>query len=152
MLFVVVSCSFDDRVVRYYSFTNEEWAREECCEFEVDIPNEGNYNLGLALRHNLEFPYREIWCAVAMRSDSADWFVDTLQMQLADTLGYWLGSGSSIKTIVAPLSSESLFFHSGTVRVRIEHLGEGTISGVRAVGVEFRVRSDQLGVNERSEF
>lgn len=143
LVVVAGACSSDGRVIRYYNFSNEEWPREECCEFEVTLPETADYNLDIALRHNLELPYREMWCVVSMRSDSSDWLVDTLNIPMMDSLGFWLGSGNNIKTITAPITEHGKFFHSGVVRVRIEHLGEGTIPGMRAAGVEFRVRSEE---------
>ena len=136
-MFFLVACSVDERAIGYYNFTGDEWPREECTEFQVNLLDSSEYKLALALRHNIDFPYKEIWCAVAMRSDSADWYIDTVRVQVTDSLGYWLGSGNNVKYVNAEMTQGEKFFHKGKVRVRIEHLGEGTIKGVRAVGVEF---------------
>ena len=136
-MFFLMACSMEERAVGYYNFSGDEWPREECAEFQINLLDSSEYNLALALRHNIEFPYKEIWCAVAMRSDSADWYIDTVKVNVTDSLGYWLGSGNNIKSVNTEMTCRGKYFHKGNVRVRIEHLGEGTIHGVRAVGVEF---------------
>ena len=136
LLFTLVACTKETRVSRYYNFPSEEWQREECCEFEVTLPELGEYDINLAVRHTVDLPYRELWCAVALQSDSCDWYVDTLNVPMMDTLGFWLGRGNSMKTLITPITDSAHLFHSGVVRVRIEHLGEGTIAGIRGVGVE----------------
>ncbi|MBP3420337.1 MAG: gliding motility lipoprotein GldH [Marinifilaceae bacterium] len=143
LVVVAGACNSNGRVVRYYNFSGEEWPREECCEFETNLPESGVYDIDVAVRHTVDLPYSEIWCAVTMRSDSSDWVVDTLRLPMMDSLGFWLGSGNSVKTVTLPITEQGKFFHSGVVRVCIEHLGEGTIPGVSAAGVEFRVRSEE---------
>lgn len=52
------------------------------------LPNQ-DYRYGIGIRHKDSYLYRDIWLAIS--SDTAH--QDTIHLYLADTIGYWKGSG-----------------------------------------------------------
>ena len=79
----------------YQSVNAPQWAMTDTMRFTQDqIEREGDYTVGVGVRVNDHFAYRNLWLVVEQRSKKG--LVrhrDTVNMILADSKGTWLTQG-----------------------------------------------------------
>lgn len=78
----------------------ECWRSDEILEFVPDSAVTCSrgvlYDIDLGVRHNEDYPYRDLRLAVQYESYDAPMRSDTLTIPMCDNRGRWLGSGSRL--------------------------------------------------------
>ena len=70
------------------------WNRNEKIRFEVTIPDTlRKYDFFLNVRNDLDYPYANLYFFIDTRSPAGKSSRDTVECQLADYAGKWLGKG-----------------------------------------------------------
>ena len=125
----------------YSDFKNIDpkgWAYADSLNFKVDIDSASTGNLSLALRHDNNYGYSNLWLEVSHRIDSTTVDRDTLNITLADIYGRWNGKGIGtsfqIETIV---STDYQLAKDDSIQVR--HIMRiDTLEGISQIGLLFR--------------
>lgn len=105
-------------------------------EKDVDVP----VNFFVDLRHNGEYPYRNLFLFMEMTLPNNSSHKDTVELLLADRLGHWRGSGgwalsNNVKHHVLYRYQDKLPM-AGKYRVTVEQaMREDQLPGVLDVGV-----------------
>jgi gliding motility-associated lipoprotein GldH len=75
------------------------WKAEEKAHFDIQITDTvARYNFFLNVRNSLDYPYSNLYLFIHTTNPTGKKSQDTLECQLADYTGKWLGSGfGSIK-------------------------------------------------------
>jgi gliding motility-associated lipoprotein GldH len=92
------------------------------------------------VRHTDEYPYSNLYLFRSIYSSEGKEFSDTVNVQLADALGKWNGSGmSNLKTMDIPIGRGAVrFVPNERYRLVIQHgMRDTVISGVQDIGVVF---------------
>lgn len=94
-LLLLASCAEKpDSFSSYTTLHDSRWAYDDTLVFTPDIAPAVSGDLTLGLRHNGNYPYRNLWIEVTtpLRGDSVV-RRDTLSIELADKYGLWKGTG-----------------------------------------------------------
>ena len=111
----LVSC--DNTVYEnYYSFENESWNSDSLKSFDFEIMDTlATYNLSLNIRHSTDYEYQNLFLFL-----SGD-LNDTIELELADKIGKWNGSGlSDIREFEYLLAKNKVFSKKGNHSINIE--------------------------------
>ncbi len=93
LLLVLSACQFNETYSEFRDFPEKGWNRYDTLFFSPKIETSGNYNLFIDTRNNNLYPYQNLWLFISCKQDSITLFTDTVEIELADKLGNWHGSG-----------------------------------------------------------
>jgi len=93
-LVLLFSCQKPNIYDKYYSINNNKWDINKPIDFKVDIKDSlTNYNLFVNIRNNNQYPYSNLFLVVSTYFDNTISEIDTLEYQMANPEGQWLGTG-----------------------------------------------------------
>ena len=118
LLILAISLISCDNTVyeNYYSFDNESWNSDSLKSFDFEIMDTlATYNLSLNIRHSTDYEYQNLFLFL-----SGD-LNDTIELELADKIGKWKGSGlSDIREFEYLLAKNKVFSKKGNHSINIE--------------------------------
>lgn len=124
----------------YSQFKNiptEGWSYNDTLTF-IPEPNDSTATgiLTIALRHNNDYIYNNLWVEVSYFNDSVT-VADTLNIELADIYGRWHGKGIGARFQIEDTISSSFNAIRGN-RVKVRHIMRtDTLNGIEQVGIIF---------------
>lgn len=117
--------------------TDGQWDREEVMEFEVsDLDTIGDYTMYIMLRNDDTFPYSNLFLIAEMTDPQGQSQRDTLEYEMADAEGRWLGSGrGSVMENKLGYKKDVVFPVKGVYTVRISQAmrKNGSVRGVESL-------------------
>ncbi len=135
IVILFISCDSHKEYDQYKTLANGEWSRDSIVSFEVDIKNINKpYHVFLNLRTDNSFPYRNMFVISEMISPEGLVIKDTLEYEMADAFGNWLGDG------LTDVRNNKLFFLenyefkiAGTYQFKFEQAmrKRGAINGLK---------------------
>ena len=114
-LLIIVSC--DSGIYEeYYSFDNQIWNTDSIIEFNyIILDTTKQYDLSLKFRHSIDYEFQNLFIFLYSKKK------DTIELNLADKNGKWLGSGvSDIREVEYTFEKGRMFFKKGEHQLRIE--------------------------------
>ena len=88
----LVSCTENNTSIHH--FTNKNWPINDTIKFTFEINDiASNYNLSFFFRNNLDYEYRNLYLFANILLNNNLIKVDTLQYEISDKYGKWLGRG-----------------------------------------------------------
>lgn len=91
--FFLFSCD-KSRVYDDYKSIPNEWHRDSIMSFEFEAPDTlQDYNLFINLRNNSEYKYSNLYLITEINYPNGRVISDTLQYEMAQPSGEWLGTG-----------------------------------------------------------
>ena len=149
VVFIVIAlaCNRDNVVYdTYTSVSPKGWNADSIAEFIVDVEDTtAQYAVYLKMRHNHNYPYRNIWFFRTISSKRGVEYTDTINYVLADEMGKWLGSGiGENKHVVMPLKTQALRFNKpGKYTFAIQHgMTDTVLAGITEIGLEVFMRKE----------
>ena len=122
------------------------WGRDELMEFSVKDPDTLQpQSLYLLLRNDNTYPYSNLYVIVEMTNPDGSSQRDTLEYEMADAQGRWLGSGAGSvvenklgykKDVVFPTKGVYTFTVSQAMRKNGSVEGIESLPGVLDVGLQ----------------
>lgn len=139
LLSVVLCAACTDREL-YNSQTAvsaDGWEMHDFKSFVVEIPQNDCYDIEMFVRHDSEYEYRNLWLFIDHIKPDSTFATDTLNIELADAYGRWLGGGwGSYHQMEFPVAYK-MSLDSGTHQIRIKQaMREYKLKGVANVGVK----------------
>ncbi len=139
----LASCSAHDNDYSAFSAIDSEgWDYGRTYVYRPAIADSvADGTLRVAVRHTNDYPYRNLWLEVAYQVQAPDSTVsfrtDTVNMQLADVYGNWLGSGLGTSFQKADTVSTDFRLIPGAP-VRVHHIMRvDRLEGLEQVGIIF---------------
>lgn len=125
LIFVLLLSSCKSNVV-YTSSTamgQETWKLMDIATFKVPITDTINSNnVIFTIRNGTAYPFRNIFLFVTTSSPDGKSITDTLQYNLADEKGKWLGKGfGDVHELNLPYKSNVFFPAKGIYEFKIQH-------------------------------
>lgn len=123
VLFFFVSCNDKITFTKYKSLPNGNWEAHQNISFEFDIKDTiSPKNLFINLRNNKEYAYSNLYVITALNFPNGDKIIDTLQYEMADNTGKYLGKGfTDIKENKLFYKEEKVFPQLGKYVFNIQH-------------------------------
>lgn len=114
------------------------WAKDGVVHVTVPAPDTMNYyNLDITLRNAENYPYRNIYLFITTTAPNGTTLCDTVQYELADERGKWLGKkGRYWYDHRLLYRSQTRFIQPGDYRFGIRHgMRADHLQGIGAVGI-----------------
>jgi len=138
LIFGLQSCDQNRFFEQNIEINNEKWVAGTQEVFNIDIHDTTSlFNFYLNIRNTTEYPYANLYVFVETVFPDNEIAKDTIELQLADIRGKWLGSGSGkYKYNQFILRKAMRFVQTGTYEFRIEQgMRKDTLTGISDVGI-----------------
>ena len=112
---ILFSCS-KTRYENYYSFNNKGWNTDTIISFKYTIVDTVNkYDMRLKIRHTVNYEFQNLFLFL----DGAN--KDTIEINLANKMGKWIGSGiSDIREVEYVFDKKREFDKKGDYELKVE--------------------------------
>jgi gliding motility-associated lipoprotein GldH len=143
LFFVLQGCNrAQNSYFSYEHIPSAGWKRNYEAVFRPEITdNMPLYGVSIELRHNNDYPYRNICFFVSLEKGGRTVRNDTVEYQLADNFGKWLGSGNTLFQKTLPYIEKYHFPDTGQYTIRIKQgMRLNVLPGVEDVGLRIEKR------------
>ncbi|MCG8183303.1 gliding motility lipoprotein GldH [Tenacibaculum piscium] len=151
MLIGIISCDSKAEYDTYLTLPNNHWNKKNAIEFNFEIKDTINKkNLFINLRNNNEYQYQNLFLITQLKFPDGQIIVDTLEYDMADVTGKFLGKGlATIKenklfykeNIQFPKTGKYTFKIAQAMRKNNQIKGIENLKGISEVG--FRIEKLQ---------
>ena len=119
----LVSCNDSISFTKYESLPNATWEAHKNITFEFEITDTiVPKNLFINLRNNKEYSYSNLYIITSLKFPNGDEIIDTLQYEMADNAGNYLGKGfTDIKENKLFYKEEKVFPETGKYVFNMYH-------------------------------
>mgnify|MGYP001032221708 FL=1 len=135
VFFLIASCDSNRVFDEYKSLENSSWLQEESIDFEFQITDTiARNHLYINVRNNNDYQYSNLYLISHIVFPDGKKIVDTLQYEMADKNGKFLGSGiSEIKDSKLFLKENSIFPISGIYKISVKQAmrKNGNVDGIK---------------------
>ena len=141
VLFFMLSCNDISEFNQYKSVENSAWKSGEKITFNFEVKDTLlPKNLFINIRNNNEYEFSNLYLITTLKFPNNSLVIDTLQYEMADTFGKFLGNGfSSIKENKLFYKERNVFPFSGNYVLNISHAmrKNGALNAIESlVGVQ----------------
>jgi len=146
VLISIVSCNNNLVFDSYKSIQNAEWHKDSIVKFEFSpIDTISRNKIHINLRNNDAYAYSNLFLIVGIDFPNNYKVVDTLEYEMADAEGKFLGEGlTDLKENVLEFKSNVIFPTTGTYNISIQQAmrksgevdGIQSLKGVTDVGIQ----------------
>ena len=150
-VFIITSCDAKRVFDEYITLPNNSWNKNNTVAFTFPVKDSINKrNLFINLRNNKDYEYSNLFLIAQINFPDGQVIIDTLEYDMADVTGEFLGKGlSSIKenklfykeNIIFPTTGEYTFKINQAMRKNGEITGIEELKGISEVG--FRIEKLQ---------
>ncbi|MGS2762507.1 gliding motility lipoprotein GldH [Sinomicrobium sp. M5D2P9] len=144
---LLLSCD-SESVYSDYQALNHPWSKEESVGFTFQPPDTvQTYNMFINLRNDDNYPFSNLFLIVKLNFPDGKVIADTLEYEMAEPDGKWLGEGfTDLKESKLWYKENVVFPDSGEYTVAIEHamrkIGEeegiGELEGITDIGLQIK--------------
>ncbi|MDE7470758.1 MAG: gliding motility lipoprotein GldH [Paramuribaculum sp.] len=135
---IIAGCTAHPSAFSHYARIDESgWRYDDTLRFTPDIPPAVSGELRLGLRHNGNYPYRNLWVEVTtpVAGDSSAVRRDTVSVELADKYGRWNGTGIGALRQIDTVISPAIMIDSGRT-IYVRHIMRcDTLPDIEQVGI-----------------
>ncbi|WP_041326926.1 gliding motility lipoprotein GldH [Robiginitalea biformata] len=139
LLIILIGTSCTDHLVysEFQSTRNGQWGRDQAMEFSLEDPDTtASHNLYIFLRNDNTYPYSNLFLIAEMTFPDGSTQRDTLEYEMADAQGRWLGEGlGSVRENKLGYKRDVVFPSSGVYTFTVSHAmrKNGSVDGVQAL-------------------
>ncbi|MFR2509353.1 gliding motility lipoprotein GldH [Odoribacter laneus] len=128
------SAIFED----YRNIPQEKWAINSDIQFEVEIPQNGDYDFILCIRHTTDYEMANLWCFLTVADSTRTIRKDSVNIMVAEADGKWKGKGNLLKTLEYPLP-DPYALNTGKYFISVKQgMRTPTLKGIKNVGLIVR--------------
>ncbi len=123
LIFALVGCGKKPMYAETHEFANGLWSSGEMPVFEFETTDSvKSYDLSFLLRVNTEYDFQNIWILMHTEKPDGSLSTDTVNVQLSDERGRWLGKKSgAVYSYQAIFGRGHKFNLLGKYKIRMEH-------------------------------
>ncbi|MDP2089218.1 MAG: gliding motility lipoprotein GldH [Flavobacteriaceae bacterium] len=146
---ILIACDSNRIFDEYVSIENSKWGKEDTITFNLNVSDTiSAQNLFINIRNNNDYKYSNIFIITEILAPNQFTTIDTLEYEMADETGKWLGTGfSDLKENKLFFKENYVFQKSGKCDIKVIHAmrksketgGLETLEGIISVG--FRIES-----------
>ncbi|MCC8173713.1 MAG: gliding motility lipoprotein GldH [Odoribacter sp.] len=137
VLCFLISCSEQAIYDNYQNINDEAWCIGEATEFNFEIPEAGQYQFNIGIRHTTDYEMSNLWCFISLTDSTGYTQRDTINFKLAENDGRWLGKGNILKTLNAPIYKENPVLFPGNYTMKIEQgMRIKCLKGIKNIGLK----------------
>ncbi|WP_397364273.1 gliding motility lipoprotein GldH [Olleya sp. R77988] len=134
LAFILITSCDSKAVFDEYKSVSTAWNKEDVVNFKINAPDSIKpYNLFVNVRNTNDYKFSNLYLIVEMNFPHGKTQADTLEYEMTEKNGEWLGEGlSSVKENKLWYKEGVIFSESGTYNVNIKHAmrSNGEVNGV----------------------
>lgn len=143
IIFILIGCESNE-VYSEYKTLSDNWPLDETLEFSLPVlDSTETYNLFFNVRNSNDFKYSNLFLIAGIEFPNGKVIIDTLEYQMAQADGSWLGTGYSVKENKLWYKENIRFFEAGSYKVSVRHAmrnnaavtGVSKLEGITDVGI-----------------
>jgi len=137
-IFFIISCNSNVYYNYNYSFKNEAWYIDDIKTFNVTIDDTSSlYDVFLNIRNTGIYPYQNLFLFITINAPTNYYYIDTLEILIADEKGKWYGKGIGNNFYQKVLFKRNVKFpYRGIYRFDIQHgMREEKLEGISDIGL-----------------
>lgn len=119
LLLSLFSCS--DTYRDFQSVKDMKWYKEDYKTFEVDIKEEGYYDLFFAMRYSTGYPFKQIKIIIAQKQPDGTEFFKDAEIMIANEQNEYIGEVTGQLWDIETLVSEKTYLNKGKYIFKISH-------------------------------
>lgn len=130
----------DNYFSSFHTFSDQKWIYTHPLEFTVDTLRDSVASDGvllLSLRHTSGYEYRNLWLELAYPLNDSTLCRDTLNIELADDEGRWLGHGTGPSRQLADTVSHAFTLRRGQTLTLRHIMRMDTLPNIEQIGIVF---------------
>ena len=130
------ACRGNELYNSYTAIEADGWKMYDAKAFAIDIPATGSYDVELFVRHNSQYPYRNLWLFIDHTTPHGVTTTDTINIAMADAYGQWNGGGWGTAYQIKQTLHLQHPLDSGSHTIKISHaMREYQLRGINNIGV-----------------
>jgi len=138
LLFILVSCDENRIFNEYKSIPDAVWQKDDAVVFDIKLDDTLSKNqVYINIRNTVDYPYSNLYLFTRVDFPDGRVLVDTLEYEMTDDEGMWLGEGvSGIKNNRLYYKKDVVFYEKGDYKVSIKHgMRTDKLVGIQDVGI-----------------
>ena len=138
IMLALISCNSNLIYTDVSEMPDSEWNLYNVPDFAFQVTDTTkSTDIFFSLRTGSQYPYRNIFLFVTTKAPDGKSITDTLEYDIADEKGNWLGKGfGDINEIRLPYKQNVYFPMKGTYHILIRHgMRTGNLKGVYDIGL-----------------
>lgn len=146
---LVVSCDSKMIFDQYQPIKNHQWSSENKIEFIVEnIDTISKKNVFINIRNNKDYEFSSLFLIAKIEFPKGIRVIDTLEYEMADIQGKWLGTGfTDVKENKLFYKENVVFSEKGTYKFSIQQVtrsisdieGKNPLKGITDVGLSIEM-------------
>jgi gliding motility-associated lipoprotein GldH len=142
---LLLSCNSDVVFDQYIPIENHQWHSEKEIEFIVDnLDTISANNVFINIRNNKNYEFSSLFLIAKLELPNGYKVIDTLEYEMTDAMGNWLGTGfTDLKENKLFYKESVVFSEMGTYKFNIRHAtrgisdiqGKNPLEGITDVGL-----------------
>ena len=121
ILFITFFSSCTNTYRNFQKVKDMKWHRTDVKTFNVDIPEDGNYDLYFAMRHSTGYPFTSIKISVEQITPEGEEYNKNAEFSVADENGQYIGEVTGQLWDIEELFSENTPLKKGKYTFKISH-------------------------------
>ena len=152
-LLVLGSCTDSLVYSEYKATTNGRWNKDDIKKFEVsEMDSVATHDVFIVIRNDNTFPFSNLFLIAELNTPDNQIIRDTLEYEMADPEGNWLGKGyGSIRENKLWYKENIVFDQNGVYTIELSHAmrqngkveGIDNLLGITDVGIEVERRIEK---------
>lgn len=121
----------------YANIPASGWEQQDTLLFASLLPDDSKQaTLEVWCRNNHSYPYQNLWLFISIEGSTGVIHTDTVELQLADDYGGWLGKGSGTQFQTTYRYLEPISLQGDSLRIGVVHgMRDETLRGITDVGI-----------------
>lgn len=142
----LISCDRDRYYEKNIAIEKNIWYFDDAKEFDVDIEDSlKTYNFYINVRNTVDYEYANLYFFIKTELPDGELAKDTVECQLADLEGKWLGTGSGeLRNNNFILRRNMRFTQKGLYRFWLKHgMRTDSLKGIADVGIRLEIAKNK---------
>jgi gliding motility-associated lipoprotein GldH len=138
VLLVFVACSSNTMYHENKMVSNTVWNADSVLTFQFDVSDTVSlYDINISTRNLEAYPYSNIWLFVKITAPDLSVVSDTIDYQLAETSGKWIGTGTGGVYSNQFAFRKNIYFPlTGSYTIDIQHgMRNTSLKGISDIGL-----------------
>ncbi len=138
LLFILISCDENRIFDEYKSIPDAIWLKNDIAEFEFTLDDTLSKNqVYIKIRNTVDYTFSNIYLFTKVNFPDGRILVDTLEYEMTDAEGIWLGDGvSGIKNNLLYYKKDVVFYEKGNYKFSIQQgMRTDSLTGIQNVGL-----------------
>ncbi len=138
LLLILVSCDENRIFDEYKSIPDASWNKDDVVRFDIKLDDTLSKNqVYIKVRNTADYPYSNLYLFTRVEFPDGRVLVDTLEYQMTDEEGMWLGDGvSGIKDNLLYYKKDVVFYEKGDYKFSVQHgMRNDNLIGIHDVGI-----------------